>query len=305
MSSKNLWLAGGLVPENEAKIHVLSPTCQYGLNVFEVIRCYLQHKGDELLCFRFKDHIDRLFRSAKILKLHFNYTYAGIQQACRDTIEANGFTEDITVRITLFVNEPGSWSYRGNCEMMVAAMPRGRLDSFEKGIKACVSSWERINDRSMSPKVKAGANYINSRMAQIEASENGYDSAILLNREGKVSEAPGACIFVVRQGKLITPPVTASILESVTRDTIIRIAREDLGIPVEERDIDRTELYICDEVFLCGTTAEIVPIVSIDKIVIGNGGIGRLTKAIRERYFDIVRGKAKEYKEWMLVVNIR
>jgi len=222
-----------------------------------------------------------------------------------DTINANGYTEDITVRVTLFVNEPGSWSYRGNCEMMIVAMPRGRLDSFEKGITACVSSWERINDRSISPKVKAGANYINSRMAQLEALENGYDSAILLNREGKVSEAPGACIFAVRQSMLITVPVTASILESITRDTIMRIARDDLGITVVERDIDRTELYICDEIFLCGTTTEIVPVVSVDKIIIGNGEIGKLTKSIRERYFDIVRGKVKKYEEWTLVINKR
>jgi branched-chain amino acid aminotransferase len=168
-----------------------------------------------------------------------------------------------------------------------------------------VSSWERISDRSVSPRIKAGANYINSRMAQLEALENGYDTALFLNREGKVSEAPGSCIFIVRDGALITPPITASILESITRDTVIDIAKNNLGLTVIERDIDRTELYICDEIFLCGTAAEITPIVSVDKIIVSNGKPAEITNSIKQGYFDIVRGKVEAYKEWILPVNER
>lgn len=300
-----LWLAGRLVPEKDAKIHILSPTCQYGINVFEGVRCYLTDTSDKLLAFRFNDHINRLFRSAKILRLRPKYMASEIQSATIDTIIANGYIEDISVRITFYINELTNWSYKGDCEMMIAPIPMGRAYNSEMGITACVSSWERISDRSVSPRIKAGANYINSRMAQLEALENGYDSALFLNREGKLSEAPGACIFIVRQGALITPPTTASILESITRDTIINIAKNDFGLTVEERDIDRTELYISDEIFLCGTAAEIAPIVSVDKIIVGDGKPGEITNSIEQKYFDIVRGKVEAYKEWLLQVNER
>jgi len=298
-----LWLAGRLVPEKDAKIHVLSPTCQYGINVFEGVRCYLSESGNQLLAFRFKDHLDRLFRSAKILRLSLKYSASEIQSAFIDTIIANGYMEDISVRITFYINELTNWAYKGDCEMMIAPIPMGRAYNSEIGITACVSSWERISDRSVSPRIKAGANYINSRMAQLEALDNGFDSALFLNREGKVSEAPGSCIFIVRDGALITPPITASILESITRDTVIDIAKDDIGLTVIERDIDRTELYVCEEIFLCGTAAEITPIVSVDKIIVGDGVAGALTKSIKQRYFDIVRGKVEVYKEWLLPVN--
>jgi branched-chain amino acid aminotransferase len=298
-----LWLAGHLVPENDANVHVLSPTFQYGINVFERVRCYLTDSGNQLLVFRLHDHLERLFQSAKILRLMPKYTASEIQDALVNTVTANGYMEDIAVHITLFISERGSWAYRGDCEMLVVAFAMGRAHDPRVGITACVSSWERIDDRSMSPRVKSGANYLNSRMAQVEALENGFDSALLLNREGKVAEAPGSCIFIVRQGVLITPPITASILESITRDTVMNIARNDLGLTVTERDIDRTELYICDEIFLCGTTMEIVPVVSVDRLVVGHGGAGPLTMSIRERYFDIVRGKVEAYAGWVLPIS--
>lgn len=299
-TERALWLAGRLVPEREARLPALSPTCQYGINVFEGIRCYLS--DNQLLAFRLKDHLDRLFQSAKTMRLRPKYTASEVQSAFVDTIVANGYMEDISVRIVLFVDEPGSWAYRGDCEMMIAPIPMGRAYDSKVGITACVSSWERINDRSVPPRVKAGANYINSRMAQLEALENGYDTALLLNREGRISEAPGSCIFIVRRGELITPPITASILESITRDTIINMAKKDFGLAVVERDIGRTELYACDEIFLCGTATEIVPVVSVDKIVVGDGRVGKLTRSMRQRYFDIVRGRVGAYKEWILPV---
>ncbi len=296
------WLAGRLVPDMEAKINIMSPTCQYGLNVFEGIRCYLDGKNDQLLAFRFRDHIDRLFKSAKIMRLRPIYTPSEIQSAFLDVITNNRYLDDISVRIVFFVNETGNWAYKNDCEMMIAPMPMGRAYNSKIAITSCVSSWERISDRSLSPRIKAGANYINSRMAQLEALENGFDSALFLNREGKVSEAPGSCIFIVRNGVLLTPPVTASILESITRDTIINIARKDLELSVVERDIDRTELYISDEIFLCGTAVEIVPVISVDNIIINDGTIGLLTRSIKKRYFDIVRGKSDAHREWIFPI---
>jgi branched-chain amino acid aminotransferase len=291
------------MPENDANVHVLSPTFQYGINVFERVRCYLNDSGNQLLVFRLDDHMGRLFQSAKILRLKPSYAASEIHDALVDTVTANGYMEDIAVHIILFISERGSWAYKGDCEMLMVAFPMGRAHDPKVGINACISSWERIDDRSISPRVKAGANYLNSRMAQIEALENGFDSALLLNREGKVAEAPGSCIFIVRQNVLITPPVTASILESITRDTIINIAMNDLGLTVRERDIDRTELYVCDEIFLCGTTMEIVPVVSVDKLAVGHGEAGPLTMSIRGRYFDIVRGKVDAYSGWVLPIS--
>jgi len=298
-----LWLAGRLVPWKNAKIHVLSPTCQYGINIFEGIRCYLSESGNQLFAFRYKDHIDRLFRSAKILRLTSKYASSDIQRAFIETITANRYMEDISVRITFYIDKLTNWAYKGDCEMMISPVPMGRTYNSKKGITAHVSSWERISDRNVSPRIKAGANYINSRMAQLEALESGYDAALFLGREGKVSEAPGACIFIVRNGALITPPTTASILESITRDAIINIVNDELDLTVTERDIDRTELYVCDEIFLCGTATEIAPITSVDKIVIGDGKTGKITNSIKQKYFDVVRGKVKAYKKWLLTVN--
>lgn len=298
-----VWLAGDLLPAKDAKIYALSPTCQYGLSVFEVVRCYLNSTNNQLLAFRLKDHLERIFQSAKVMRLRPKYTLSEVQNAFIETIIANRYMEDITVRIVFFVNEFGSWSSECDCEMLIAPIPRGRAYDSDTGITCCVSSWERISDKSLPPRVKAGPNYINSRMAQLEAKNNGFDSALFLNREGKLSEAPGSCVFIVRRGELITPPITASILESITRDTIIKIARNDLGLSVIERDIDRTELYVCDEVFLCGTTMEVVPVLSVDNIVVGSGKAGPLTKTIKQRYFDIVRGKVDAYKEWLSSLN--
>lgn len=302
-NKKVVWMAGDLLPAEDAKIYALSPTCQYGINVFEVVRCYLNSANNQLLAFRLKDHLERLFQSAKVMRLRPKYTLPEIQDALIETVTANKYMEDITVRIVFFVNEFGGWDSEYDCEMMIAPVPRGRAYNSDTGITCCVSSWERISDKSLPPRVKAGPNYVNSRMAQLEAKNNGFDSALFLNREGKLSEAPGSCVFIVRRGELITPPITASILESITRDTVIKIARNDLELSVIERDIDRTELYICDEIFLCGTTMEIVPVISVDKMVVGDGKEGLLTKTIKQKYFDIVRGKVDAYKEWISLVN--
>jgi len=301
-SKKNnlIWLAGNIISNQKAKISILSPTCQYGLNVFEVVRCYLDKKNNQLLAFRLKDHLQRLFRSAKIMRIKPKYTINEIQKAFIKTVSLNKYKEDITVRIVLFINESGSWNSEYKGELLISPAPRGR--SFKKGITCCVSSWERINDKSLPPRVKTGANYINGRMAQLEAITNGYDSALFLNNKGNLSEAPGSCIFIIKQGKLITPPLTASILDSITRDTIIKISEKELKIPTIERNIDRTELYTCDETFLCGTTMEIVPIISIDKIKIGQAKEGKLTKIIKQKYFDVVMGKINIYKKWIFKI---
>ena len=184
--------------------------------------------------------------------------------------------------------------------MFVAPIPRGKTSAEynKKGLHCCVTSWRRISDEMLSPRIKCGANYMNSRVGQREALRNGYDTCIFLNNLGKVSEGPGSCFFMVKDGELVTPALTDSVLESITRDTILNIAKHN-GISVCERSIDRTELYTCDEAFLCGSAMEITPIFSIDRYEIGNGNIGPLTKKLHQCYLDVAQGRNDEFKKWL------
>lgn len=295
-----IWLNGEIIKLSQATINILSPTAQFGANVFEGIRCYWCDQEKQLYAFRLDDHYRRLKNSIKMFRIEDRYSIQELKKGLIDVIKANEYKQDIAVRQTVFIDGYGSWFSKGPANMFIAPIPKGRgLYDKNEGLKACVSSWERISDRNISPKVKVGANYINSRMAQMEALENGYDSAIFMNSQGKIAEGPGSCLFIVRDGKLITPPCTASILESITRDTIIEISKNLLNIEVIERDIDRTELYICDEVFLCGSAMEITPVINVDGYVVGNGFRGIITDKLHKTYLDVVTGKIDSYDKWL------
>ena len=295
-----IWFKGNIVPVSEAKVNVLSPTSQFGANVFEGLRGYWNDEEQQLYVFRLEKHTARLQKSIKMMRFESSFTNDFLNQSVIDIIKANAFKEDIVCRQTVFLDGFGSWASVDPVEMFIAPMAKGRAYPVEKtGIDVSISSWERINDKSMSPKIKMGANYMNSRAGQMEAQRDGYDSTIFLNDSGKVSEGPGSCLFMVRDQKLITPPVTASILESITRDTIIEIARDELDMEVIERDIDRTELYIADELFMAGTAVEIVPVLSVDRLVVSDGAKGKITQDIEKAYFDIVRGKNLKYIKWL------
>lgn len=296
-----IWIGGKIVPVAEATVNVLSPTSQFGANVFEGIRCYWSEQDQQLYAFRLADHYKRLQNSIKILRFNSPYSTSDFQQGLIDVVKANGYREDIAVRQTVFVDGiGGTWNSCEPINMFIApiAKPFQKIQD-KAGLRCQVSSWERISDRNLSPRAKVGANYINSRMAYLEARENGYDTALILNNQGRISEGPGACFFMVRDNKLITPPPTASVLESITRDTIIRIAAEQLGIETQERDIDRTELYICDEAFLCGSAMEITHITNIDGLAVGNGKLGKITQDLSNIYHQIITGQLSQYKEWL------
>lgn len=294
-----LWLDGKLVSVNDAKINVLSPTSQYGLNVFEGIRCYWNEENRQLYAFRLADHYKRLKRSQRLLKMEDRYTADELRTALVETIQANEYREDISVRQTLFVDGL-SWASRGPVRMFVSPIPKSSTNPEynKQGLNCCISSWQRIDDNTLSPRIKCGANYINSRMAQLEALDNGYDTVIFLNHRGSVAEGPGSCLFMVRDGTLITPLITDSVLESITRDTVIVLARE-LGIEVAERTVDRTELYLCDEAFLCGSAMEIRPVVSVDKYKVGNGSAGAVTEILRAEYLKAVTGRLSSHPDWL------
>ena len=282
-------------------VNVLSPTSQFGLNVFEGIPCYWTDDQKQLYAFRLSDHYDRLIRSVKLIQLDCKYTKGDFQKALVDTVKANEYDENLSVRQTLFVDGFGSWGSEGPVEMFVAPIPRGRTaaEYNKKGLNCCITSWRRISDENLSPRIKCGANYINSRVGQREALRNGYDTCIFLNEVGKVAEGPGSCFFMIRGNQLITPRLTDSVLESITRDTVIKLAVEELGMEFVERTIDRTEVYMADEAFLCGSAMEVTPIYTVDKYAIGTGEQGPKTKAIHLKYLEAAQGKLAKYQDWL------
>ena len=305
VNNRYLWLDGQIVPVGDAKMNVLSPSFQFGLNVFEGIRCYWNDETRQLFAFRLDDHFKRLKQSQRLLQLEDRFTVNELKQAFFAVILANEYQEDIAVRQTLFVDGFGSWGSEGPVNMFVSPIPKAKTNPEynKKGLHCCISSWERIHDNSLSPRIKCGANYINSRMAQREALRNGYDTTIFLNRDGKVAEGPGSCLFLVKNGVLITPKLTDSVLESITRDTVIRLARNELGLTVEERSVDRTELYLCDEAFLCGSAMEITPVYSVDRYTVGAGACGEITHRIHQLYLDVVTGRCPQYMDWLTEVR--
>ena len=299
VANRRIWFKGEIINVNDAKINVLSPTSQFGLNVFEGIPCYWNEDDHQLYAFRLDAHYERLARSTKLIQIDNPYSKEELKQAFIDVIRANEYKQNLSVRQTLFVDGFGSWGSSDPVDMFIAPIPKGGMSKEynKKGLNACVTSWRRISDNNLSPRIKCGANYINSRVGQREALRNGYDTCIFLNEFGKVSEGPGSCFFMVRNGELITPQLTDAVLESITRDTVIELAKF-LGLKVVERSIDRTELYTCDEAFLCGSAMEVTPVLSIDRYQITKDA-GIITDRIHGTYLDAARGKIAQYKDWL------
>lgn len=301
IDNRLIWFKNELVHVKEASIPVLSPSSQFGLNVFEGIPCYWNGRRRKMYAFRLEDHYDRLIRSARLIQIDCPYTKEQMREALFEVVKANEFDEDLSVRQTLFVDGFGSWGSEGPVEMFIAPIPRKRTSSeyCKKGLNACITSWKRISENVLSPRIKCGANYINSRYGQREALRNGYDTCIFLNEQGKVSEGPGSCVFIIRDKRVITPALTDAVLESITRDSVIRLA-EELGYTVEERSIDRTELYLADEVFLCGSAMELTTVLSVDHYRIGESSI---TKELHSAYIDTARGENEILKNWITEID--
>ncbi len=304
VSERLIWLNGELLHVNDAKINVLSPTSQFGLNVFEGIPCYYNDETDKLYAFRLEDHYNRLIKSARLLQIDCPYSKDELKKAFRDVIKANEYRENLSVRQTLFVEGFGSWGSEGPTGMFVAPIPRGKTSAEynKKGLNVCVSSYRRISEDNLSPRIKCGANYMNSRVGQREALRNGYDTCLFLNEFGKVSEGPGSCFFMIKDGEIITPLLTDSVLESITRDSILKIA-DNLGYKTVERSIDRTELYTADEAFLCGSAMELTPIVSVGRTGIVNTGKESISDRLHREYLDIAKGRNSSFSNWITEIK--
>ena len=299
VSERLIWFKGEIMHVNDAKINILSPTSQFGLNVFEGIPCYWNEEKRQLFAFRLDDHYDRLLRSARLLQIDCPYSKDELKKALIDTIRANEYDENLSVRQTLFVDGFGSWGSADPVGMFVAPIPRGRTSAEynKKGLHVSVSSWRRISDNDLSPRIKCGANYMNSRIGQREALRNGYDTCLFLNEFGKIAEGPGSCFFMVRNGTLITPSLTEGVLESITRDTVIKLAGM-LGYPIVERTIDRTELYTAEEAFLCGSAMELRPVLSVDRFELTEEE-GKMTAALHRAYLEAASGRNEDLLDWV------
>jgi len=300
-----LWLDGELVPWQEATVHITALEWVGVGSVFEGIKAYRNEELGRAYVFRLDDHLARFADSMKLVELESRFSPRELKEAVVELLRANEVCQDTYIRPFAFASR-GRYLSRGSPEAVTCVLIN--LFPFESHLKTddavhcCVSSWTRISDNVMPPRIKAVANYWNSRLAGNEATRNGYDSAILLNERGKVAEGPGACLMLVRRGRVITPLVTAGILESITRDTLIHLFRQELEVEVVEREVDRTELYLAEEAFFCGTGAEVRPILSVDRFPVGDGQIGPLTRQIGALYHDVVRGIEGRYREWRTLV---
>jgi branched-chain amino acid aminotransferase len=300
-TSKYIWFNGDLVPWAEAKVHVMTHALHYGSSVFEGIRCYATPDGPAI--FRLADHVERLFASAAIYRIEIPFTPEEIARGCRDAVRENGLgAAYLRPLVMRGVGGVGVCPVAGSpVEVMIAAMEFGAYlgeEGLTQGIDACVSSWNRAAPNTFPTAAKAGGNYLNSQLIAMEARRNGYAEGIALAPDGMLSEGSGENLFLVRKGVLYTPPAASSILVGITRDTIFQLAAE-LGLRVIEQSLPREMLQLADEVFFTGTAAEITPVRSIDRAVIGNGARGPVTAALQEKFFGLFDGRTADKWGWL------
>lgn len=294
-------LNGKVVPYDQCTIHAFSGVVKYGAAVFEGLRGYWNAERGELYVFRLHEHLERLRYGMRILRLNEIYEEAFMEKALLDMIRANNLRENVHLRMIAFLDGDDELAATGPVGLVCGAIPRARGKAVTDGVHVAVSTYARLADNALPPRVKATANYVNNRAAEMEAKRNGYNGVLMLTDRGKVSEGSGACFFMVRNGALHTPDVASDILESITRETIMTLAREQ-GIPVHERAMDRHEVYAADEAFWCGSGFEVQPILSLDRLPLGTGAPGPITRALQEAYFAAVEGRSNAHPEWLTPV---
>ena len=298
-----IYFNGAFLPEREATISVRSRALNYGLGCFAGIRGYKNEDGTQVNVFRLDRHVRRLDQSARILRLRLSASTQDIAAAILDLLRRNEMRGDVYVRPIVFANsnELSPLLDPDTSATAIFCMPLGRYLSAEP-IDVCVSSWWRVRENAVPARAKATGGYLNSALARREALDHGYTEAILLTEDGHVSEGSAEHVFIVRDGQLISPPSTADNLDGITRQSLITLATEDLGIPFVERHIGRTELYISDELFLCGTGAEITAVRSVDRRTVGDGRMGPVTTRLSEHFAAVVRGRVASRADWLTPV---
>ena len=297
-----IWRNGEIIPWGEALIHVNAVGHASVAGIFEGLKAYWSESQSQLCVFRLREHLDRFLASIKMVRYGFQYTREQLERAVLELLRANEYRRSVYVRPYVFQKgmvrellqpQPGKPT-----ELVIDSWPFDSYRDMGQALHVCVSSWTRISDNVLPPRLKCFSNYHNGRLAAMEATVNGYDWPVLLDDRGKVTEGPGACLLLVRDGRVIAPPITAGILESITRHTVLTLLSEVLQVPWQEREVDRTELYLADEVFFVGTGWEIMPVASVDRLPVGEGRTGPVARAIADAYRRVVTGEDPRHPEW-------
>src|SRR4030088_2510686 len=302
----NTWVFhdGEVARYHDVRLGLMTHALHYGTAVFEGLRAYWNPKREQLYLLQAAPHYDRMRRSANVMRMRLPHTTEQLVNFTLELLRRNEFKSDVYVRPLLYASseEIGVRLHNLNHSFFIYAIPFGNYVEIESGIKCMVSTWRRVPDQSLPARAKITGSYAQSALAKSEAVEGGFDEAIVLTIDGHVSEGSAENLFMLKDGVFVTPPVTDDILEGVTRTLIMRLIKEDLGKDVVERSIDRTELYTCDELLLCGTGAQISPVIEVDHRPVGNGKVGEFTQELQNIYFGAVRGETPKYKDWTIPV---
>jgi len=298
-SPRFAFFEGQIVPIEQAKISVMTHALHYGTAAFAGLRGYWNNDEQQLFIFRPMDHFVRLLNSAKLLMMNFSFTPQQLTQLLVNLLRREDYREDIYIRPLIYKASAGIGVRLHDLddELTMFAMPHGDYLGRADNIRVCVSSWRRVDDTAIPARGKLSGAYVNSALAKTDAVLNGYDEALVLTQDGHVAEGSAENFFMIRNGTAITPPITANVLEGITRRTVITLLTESLGIPVVERDIDRSELYVAEEAFFCGTGVQIAAISEIDHRPVGNGSTGETTDRLRSLFANVVRGRVPAYRE--------
>jgi branched-chain amino acid aminotransferase len=301
MPTPTAFLRGGFVPMEDAKIGVMTHSFNYGTAVFEGIRGNWNAEHKQLYLFKVRAHFERLRMSAKIMRMGLRYTDDELVEITNELARRNGYNEDIYIRPMVYKSTEavGVRMHDLDDDFLLFVTPFGSYLDSDSGVRCMTSSWRRIDDTMIPARAKVSGLYVNNAMAKTEAQLNGFDEAIMLNSDGHVSEGSGENIVMIRNGKLISPPETDNILEGLTLDTAFEVAQNELGLEVERRSIDRSELYIADELFMTGTAAHVTPVTEVDRVPIGNGQAGPISSQIQKTYFEMITGQLPQYSDWI------
>lgn len=305
-AQKYVFFRGGIVPYEDAKVGVLTHGLNYGTGVFEGIRGYWNPDAEDIFLLLVREHYTRFLKNTRMVFIDVPYTVDELVEFTVQLCRMNGFREDIYIRPLAYKSsETIGVSMQGIADdTAIVVTPFGNYVAMDRGLDVCVSSWKRSDDNAIPGRAKITGNYVNSALCKNEALMNGYDEAIVLNQLGYVSEASAANIFLVRDGTLVTPSVADGILEGYTRNAVISLARDELGLACIERSVGRSELYHADEMFLCGTGVQVAPITSVDRRPVGTGLIGPISASLQDLYFEAARGRNPKYAGWLTPVNL-
>ena len=301
---KYAFFEGKIVPFSEANVSIATHALHYGTGAFGGLRGYWNEEKEELFVFRPADHFTRLLGSAKMLRMNLPYDAHDLIDILTELLRTENMREDCYIRPLIYKSTPtvGVRLHDLDDSIAIFAIPFGQYLEKEEGLHVTVSSWRRIDDNAIPARGKVTGAYINSALIVSDAKAAGFDDALVLNEDGHIAEAAAANFFIVRNGVAITPPITANILEGITRRTVIQLLREEMGVEVQERNIDRTELYIADEAFSCGTGYQVAAVTRVDYHNVGDGKMGPITRQLRDLYFSIVRGNNEKYSGWLVPV---